>query len=51
MGRTKQDRARRSKQPWERGRGARKISNPRYTPKIVKRKDGTKVKVYVVRKQ
>lgn len=30
--RTRQDQARRSKQNWERGRGARRIGNPRYKP-------------------
>jgi len=45
MARTKQDRARRSKQNWERGKGARRIGNPRYKP--VQRKGK---KVYVLRK-
>jgi len=45
----KQDMKRRSKQDWERGRGARRISNPRYKP--VKRHDKNKVlrKLYVLR--
>ncbi len=45
MARTSQDRARRSKQNWERGRGARRIGNPRYKPVI---RNGRKV--YIVRK-
>ena len=40
----KQDRARRSTESWERGRGARRIGNPRYKP--VKRKGR---KVYILR--
>jgi len=44
MANTPQDRARRSKQNWERGRGARRIGNPRYKPI---RRNGRKV--YVVR--
>ena len=45
----KQDIARRSKENWERGRGARKIGNPRYKP--VKRRDKNKVlrKLYILR--
>lgn len=35
----KQDIARRSKENWERGRGARKIGNPRYKPVRVRGKD------------
>lgn len=42
--RTRQDQTRRSKQRWERGRGARKIGNPRYKPI---RRHGRKV--YVLR--
>ena len=47
----KQDRKRRSKEDWERGRGARKIGNPRYKP--VKRKDKNDVlrKLYILRKR
>ncbi len=45
----KLDQARRSKQPWERARGAKKIGNPRYMPRIVKDKNGNKKKVYVLR--
>jgi len=49
MGLTRQDQARRSKQDWERGRGARKIGNPRYKP--VKRRDKNNVlrKLYILR--
>lgn len=49
MARTNLDQQRRSKQPWERGRGARKIGNPRYKP--VRRKDKNDVlrKLYVLR--
>jgi len=39
------DRKKRSKEPWERGRGAPRKGNPRYKP--VKRKGK---KVYVLRK-
>ena len=38
------DRKRRSKQPWERGKGAKRKGNPRYKP--VKRKGR---KVYILR--
>jgi len=38
------DRQRRSKEPWERGRGAKRKGNPRYKP--VRRKGR---KVYIVR--
>ena len=44
MAKTKQDQSRRSKQSWERGRGARRIGNPRYKPVIRKGR-----KVYIVR--
>ena len=40
----KRDSKRRSKEPHERGRGARKIGNPRYKPVIRKGR-----KVYIVR--
>jgi hypothetical protein len=40
-----QDMKRRSKQNWERGRGAKRIGNPRYKPVIRNGK-----KVYVLRK-
>ena len=49
MGLTRQDQARRSKQNWERGRGARKIGNPRYKPKRVRGRDDVIRKVYVLR--
>jgi phage terminase large subunit GpA-like protein len=47
----KQDRVLRSKQNWERGKGAKKIGNPRYKP--VKRRDKKNVlrKVYILRKR
>ena len=48
MAKTAQDQARRSKQNWERGRGARKIGNPRYKPSTCMRK-GRRVKCYRVR--
>jgi len=40
------DMKRRSKQPHERGRGARRIGNPRYKPVVRKGR-----KVYIVRKR
>lgn len=43
-----QDRARRSAEPWERGRGAPKIGNPRYMPSTCMRA-GKRVKCYRVR--
>ena len=45
----KQDIKRRSQENWERGRGAKRISNPRYKP--VKRRDKNEVlrKLYVLR--
>jgi len=47
----KADMKRRSKENWERGRGARKIGNPRYKP--VRRKDKNDVirKIYKLRKK
>ena len=47
----KQDIQRRSQENWERGRGARKIGNPRYKP--VKRRDKNDVlrKLYILRKR
>jgi len=47
----KQDIRRRSKQNWERGRGAKKKGNPRYKP--VRRKDKNDVmrKLYILRKK
>ena len=46
-----QDGKLRSKQNWERGRGARKIGNPRYKP--VKRRDKNNIlrTIYIVRKR
>ena len=44
IGRTAKDQAQRSKEPWERGRGAKRKGNPRYKP--VQRKGK---KVYVLR--
>jgi len=44
MGKTRQDQTRRSKQGWERGRGAKRIGNPRYKPVIRNGK-----KVYILR--
>ena len=49
MGKTHADQVRRSKQDWERGRGARKIGNPRYKPVRVKTKAGYTRKVYKLR--
>lgn len=43
------DDALRSKQNWERGRGAPRKGNPRYTPKNVTGKDGVRRKVYKLR--
>jgi hypothetical protein len=45
----KQDVRQRSKENWERGRGAKKKGNPRYKP--VKRRDKNNVlrKLYVIR--
>ncbi|MBC8495825.1 hypothetical protein H8D36_06735 [archaeon] len=42
----KQDQKRRSKQTWERGRGAKRKGNPRYKPVV---RNGRKV--YVLRKK
>ena len=47
----KQDIRRRSKENWERGRGARKIGNPRYKPVRVRGKDDVVRKVYKLRKR
>lgn len=46
-----QDRKRRSREPWERGRGAPKKGNPRY--KRVRRRDknGVMRAVYILRKR
>ena len=46
---TRQDQVRRSKQNWERGRGAKRKGNPRYKPKRVKGKDDVIRKIYVLR--
>ena len=43
------DQVKRSKEPWERGRGAHRKGNPRYRPKRVIRIDGAITKVYVLR--
>ena len=45
MARTHKDQVRRSKQNWERGRGAKRIGNPRYKPVVRNGK-----KVYILRK-
>jgi len=45
MGLTRQDQTRRSKQDWERGRGARRIGNPRYKPVTRSGK-----KIYILRR-
>lgn len=44
-----QDSKLRSKEAWERGRGAPKKGNPRYAPKQITDKNGNKRKVYVLR--
>ena len=46
MANTSQDKKRRSKQNWERGRGAKRKGNPSYKPVI---RNGRKV--YIVRKR
>lgn len=48
---TNADRRQRSTEDWERGRGAKKKGNPRYTPATVTDKNGNKRKVYKVRKR
>lgn len=48
MARTRADQTRRSKENWERGKGARKIGNPRYKPSTAMR-NGKRIKVYRVR--
>ena len=45
------DMKRRSQEGWERGRGARRIGNPRYKPVRVKGKDDVIRKVYKLRKR
>ena len=42
------DRRQRSSEPWERGRKARRIGNPRYKPSTAIR-NGKRIKVYRVR--
>lgn len=46
-----QDRARRSQEDWERGRGASRKGNPRYKPVRVKGKDDVIRKIYKLRKR
>lgn len=43
------DQKSRSRESWERGSGAKKKGNPRYTPKRVRRKDGSMTTVYKLR--
>ena len=43
------DMKQRSAEPWERGVGARKISNPNYTPVIITDKNGVRRKLYKLR--
>lgn len=45
-----QDRKLRSKEGWERGKGAKRKSNPRYKPVTITDKNGNKRKVYKLRK-
>jgi len=45
----KMDMKRRSKENWERGRGAKKIGNPRYKPVRVRGKDDVIRKIYKLR--
>ena len=47
----KQDIRLRSKQNWERGRGAKKKGNPRYKPVRRRGKDDVIRKVYILRKR
>lgn len=47
----KQDLRRRSKENWERGRGARRIGNPRYKPVRIRGKDDVIRKIYKLRKR
>ena len=49
MARTRADQARRSKEDWERGRGAKKKGNPRYKPVNRRDKNGVLRKVYTLR--
>ena len=45
----KADLKQRSAENWERGKGAKKIGNPRYKPKRVRGKDDVMRKVYCLR--
>jgi len=45
-----QDKRKRSRQPWERGLGAKRKGNPRYKPSTCMRK-GKRVKCYRLRKK
>ena len=45
------DDKKRSKQNWERGRGAKRKGNPRYKPTVITNKRGRRQKVYVLRKK
>jgi len=47
----KADMKRRSAENWERGRGARRIGNPRYKPIRVRGKDDVIRKIYKLRKR
>jgi len=47
----KQDMRLRSKENWERGRGAKRKGNPRYKPVRVKGKDDVIRKIYKLRKR
>lgn len=47
----KQDLRLRSKQNWERGRGAKRKGNPRYKPVRVKGKDDVIRKIYKLRQR
>lgn len=47
----KSDRSKRSKEKWERGKGAPKKSNPRYKPVMITDKNGNRKKVYKLRKK
>ena len=45
------DQTRRSKENWERGRGAKRKGNPRYKPVRVRGKDDVVRKIYRLRKK
>lgn len=47
----KQDMRQRSKENWERGRGAKRKGNPRYKPARVRGKDDVIRKIYKLRKR